>query len=426
MSENQKNFNIGLSYVAICLISFLLLGINAVNPALAAIGEAFPEVDATTLSMFSQIPALTTIPFLLAGGILAKLMSKKTLAIVGLICYTIGGCSGYLVDDFTIMLVGRCILGFGIGILNPVVIGLIADMYSDDNKNYTRLMGLNTAFKSAGGVFNTIVVGFLVVLGWRNAFLLYLLGIPAIIFVAIAVPNVKPKKLTAEEKAAEKANKKKFTMADLQGIGGAVISLCLLACLQSAACSTVNTNLSHLIADAGFGSSVFAGFALSAFTGGAVVGSLIYTKWGVKGNGCAWANASMVLVVLGCFCGAFPVHAVMPFLAAALVGLGNGLVKPVWAKQLTLVSINWAALFFAIYMVAQNIGTTLQAAVVPSIAQALGGTGMGATNFMVMAMFQIVVLIFCIIANKLWIGKVEDAGMAAMDAAKDEKEEAAA
>lgn len=425
MSENQKNFNVGLSYVAICLISFLLLGINAVNPALAAIGEAFPEVDATTLSMFSQIPALTTIPFLLAGGLLCKFISKKWLAIIGLVCYTVGGCSGYLVNDFAIMLAGRCVLGFGIGILNPVVIGLVADMYSDDNKNYTRLMGLNTTFKSAGGVFNTIVVGFLVVLGWRNAFLLYLLGIPALIFVAVAVPNVKPVKRTAEERAAEKASKKKFTMADLQGIGGAVVSLCLLACLQSAACSTVNTNLSHLIADAGFGSSIFAGFALSAFTGGAVVGSLIYTKWGIKGNGCAWSNVSMVLVVLGCLCGAFPIHPVMAFLAAALVGLGNGLVKPVWAKQLTLVSVNWAALFFAIYMCAQNIGTTLQAAVVPSIAQSLGGSGMGATNFLVMAVFQVIVLVFCIVANRLWIGKVEDAGIAAMEADRD-KDEAAA
>lgn len=76
--------------------------------------------------MIISVPALFIIMTNLIFPKLCRHLSTRTLVLLGLLLYTVGGCAAGLFDQIGLVLVMRALVGIGVGILMPLSTGLLA------------------------------------------------------------------------------------------------------------------------------------------------------------------------------------------------------------------------------------------------------------------------------------------------------------
>lgn len=382
----------GLKFARLSIywVSFLLLGLNAISPAMSTIAEAMPGRSPVEIQMLEQLPYLLTIPTLLTAGMLSKKISRKLLMIIGMSCYLVGGCVCIFAAEYHVILVCRCLLGIGIGILNPCTDGLIADFFYD-SKDYPKMIGLNYAFKSAGGVFYSLCAGHLATISWHAVFFVYLIGFPVLFFLLFVIPDAPSR--TEDMPLFVKVNGKRRLQ-----LPAIVAPIMVLAFLGSLAVSTTNTNVSFLITDNGFGTAATAGIAAALFTLGNFAGSTSYSKFNQYLGTHAYLIGQVTLLSGLLVCG-FSGNLTMVFIGVFLMGLGNGTMDPALMYRVGKLGVGNATLYFAVFMAAMNLGSTVQGMLIPTISMALGGTGYGALNYLVGAAVMVIAILICLVIN---------------------------
>jgi MFS family permease len=168
----------------------------ATAPALGSIAVYFKDVDPIMIKLIITIPSLFIIfTSLLFGQIVSKI-SAKTIAIIGLILYLVGGCGAGFVNDIYLLLLFRVFLGVGVGLIMPLSTGLIP--YFFDKNDQSELMGYSSAMNNLGGIIALGLSGILVSINWRYSFSVYLLGLLELILVVLFLPNVNLKKTNSK------------------------------------------------------------------------------------------------------------------------------------------------------------------------------------------------------------------------------------
>jgi MFS family permease len=188
--------------VKISVLSISLLTVMAsaaISPALAKIRQAFPAADITLVKLVLTLPSLLIIPFSLLGGWLASRMKKKYLLAIGLTIYFIGGVGGGLAHSIAQLLVIRGLFGAGVGLIIPLSISLIADLYEKQER--AKMMGLSGSVSHFGGVIFLLLSGWLANISWRYAFAVYGLSLLIMFAVLFWLPELETKKSTAAAKA---------------------------------------------------------------------------------------------------------------------------------------------------------------------------------------------------------------------------------
>ncbi|ADD67842.1 major facilitator superfamily MFS_1 [Denitrovibrio acetiphilus DSM 12809] len=254
-----------MTKIAILSLSLLtIMSGAAVAPAIADIVAAFPDSPAILGKLVLSTPALAIIPVSLITGFLSNKISRKTLIYTGLILYTFGGAGGGFADSITVLLAMRFILGAGVGILMPISMGIIADIYSGDEKIQT--MGFAGAANNLGGVTATILSGFLAAYHWRASFGVYLLGIIVLILVALYIPDNKPK---SKDSGSDKIKIKNSAGYLMWGIAIFLLMVVFY---------TIPINISLYISQKGLGGSEISGIAISVMNGTAFITGLVFGK----------------------------------------------------------------------------------------------------------------------------------------------------
>lgn len=105
----------------------------------------------------------------------------------GLILYVVAGVGAYWVDNMAVLLVLRALLGVSVGVIMPLSTGLLAYYFPPEKQ--ARLMGLAAAMNQMGGIVATLLAGFLATISWNCAFLVYLLGLIALVLAFFSLPN---------------------------------------------------------------------------------------------------------------------------------------------------------------------------------------------------------------------------------------------
>jgi MFS family permease len=170
--------------VKISILSISLLTVMAsaaISPALAKIRQAFPGTDITLIKLVLTLPSLLIIPFSLLGGWLASRMKKKSILLIGLVIYFLGGVGGGFAKSITQLLIIRGIFGIGVGLIIPLSISLIADFYEKQER--AKMMGLSGSVSHFGGVVFLLLSGWLACMNWRYAFGVY--GLSALIMFTV-------------------------------------------------------------------------------------------------------------------------------------------------------------------------------------------------------------------------------------------------
>jgi MFS family permease len=162
-----------LAILSISLIT--ILGSLAVSPALAGIKNAFPQMGDERIQLVLIISPLFIIPFSFLCSYFSHRIGMKKLLMIGIALYLIGGVGAGLMPDFTRMLAGRAVLGIGCGLVTPLAQALISAHYTGPKKE--RLTGYSASASYLMGIIASFIVGKLVEIHWRLAFVVYLVAL---------------------------------------------------------------------------------------------------------------------------------------------------------------------------------------------------------------------------------------------------------
>ncbi len=176
-----------LLYTILSISLLTVMAGAAIAPALGVISAHFAGRDPLLIQLIVSLPALFIILTNLVFPWLCRLMKTRTLALSGLALYVLSGAGAFFADDLWVLLGFRALMGVSVGMIMPLSTGLLAFYFPPGEQ--ASLMGLSAAMNQMGGVVATFLAGMLAGISWNYAFLVYLLGLVAVILVAVFLPN---------------------------------------------------------------------------------------------------------------------------------------------------------------------------------------------------------------------------------------------
>jgi len=179
-----------LSSLTFTILSMGLLTVMAgaaMAPALGVIRDHFHHVPELMVQFIVSLPALFIIITNLCFPLLCRLLRSRTLATVGLCLYVVAGTGAFFVDSIGWLLLLRALLGVSVGMIMPLSTGLLAYYFPPEDQAH--LMGLSAFMNQMGGVVATFISGFLAGIRWNYAFLVYLMGLLALVLAIRFLPN---------------------------------------------------------------------------------------------------------------------------------------------------------------------------------------------------------------------------------------------
>ena len=176
--------------VTATILSMSLLTVMAgaaIAPALGIIKAHFSSAPDILVQLIVSIPALMIIVTNLFFLPLSRVLHTRSIATTGLILYVVAGAGCYFMEDICLLLAMRALLGVSVGLIMPLSTGLLAYYFLPEQQ--AQLMGLSAAMNQMGGVVATLLAGLLATIAWNYAFLVYLLGLIALVMVWLWLPD---------------------------------------------------------------------------------------------------------------------------------------------------------------------------------------------------------------------------------------------
>ena len=176
--------------VTATILSMSLLTVMAgaaIAPALGIIKAHFCEAPAMLVQFIVSMPALLIIITNFFFLSLSRFLCTRAIATTGLLLYVVAGAGCFFVDDIYLLLAMRALLGVSVGLIMPLSTGLLAYYFLPEQQ--AQLMGLSAAMNQMGGVVATLLAGLLATIAWNYAFLVYLLGLIALVMVWLWLPD---------------------------------------------------------------------------------------------------------------------------------------------------------------------------------------------------------------------------------------------
>lgn len=234
----------------------------AISPALGVIAKAFPEASPTMIKLILTAPAFTIIPFTFLTSYLTTKLPKRTIVMIGLVIYLIGGIGPQFMPTIELLILFRLVLGAGVGVLMPLSESLIYDYFTGIER--TKMMGYNAGFSNFGGIITMLLAGGLATLGWQLPFYVYLLGLIIFVLVFFYLPKGEIQQPPQHEK------KLKIPLA-VYGYSLAMGAIML-------AHYAVATNMALYLEQTNLGGPALAGAVVSFVTIGGMITSLLLVQ----------------------------------------------------------------------------------------------------------------------------------------------------
>lgn len=255
--------------IAVCAIAFLTLVSSATSPALAVIGDNFPEASPEAVASIATLDTLTSVPFtILTGLLLGRFVKFRAMTFIGLIISFVGGILPYFATSIWEILAGRAILGIGHGLIVPITTTLTLSLFKGDDvsKQFSR----NSMATNCGAILFQLLGGVLADLNWRLPFVVYASVIPVLIIVILFLPEPEKSVPTGLQKAKKFDPRKIFT--------GHVFFWSLVHALYMLWFYAYVTQTSGILANSGYGGSSVSAVVLSVFTLVGVLGGYCFHR----------------------------------------------------------------------------------------------------------------------------------------------------
>ena len=185
MTETNVSRRVTATILSMSLLT--VMAGAAIAPALGIIKAHFSEAPAMLVQFIVSMPALLIIITNLFFLSLSRVLRTRAIATTGLLLYVVAGAGCFFVDDIYLLLAMRALLGVSVGLIMPLATGLLAYYFPPEQQ--AQLMGLSAAMNQMGGVVATLLAGLLATIEWNDAFLVYLLGLIALVMVWLWLPD---------------------------------------------------------------------------------------------------------------------------------------------------------------------------------------------------------------------------------------------
>ena len=189
-NANSKEMKKVSNMVTSTILSMSLLTVMAgaaIAPALGIIRSHFASSPDLLVQLIVSLPALFIIVTNLFFLSISRRLRTRAIALTGLTLYVLAGAGCFFVSNIWILLLLRALLGVSVGLIMPLSTGLLAFYFPPEQQ--ARLMGLSAAMNQMGGVVATLLAGLLATVEWNYTFLVYLLGLGALLMVLRWLPN---------------------------------------------------------------------------------------------------------------------------------------------------------------------------------------------------------------------------------------------
>lgn len=184
---NTRNNGGKLTATVLSISLLTVMAGAAIAPALGIIRDHFSDAPDMLVQFIVSLPALLIIVTNLLFPWLCSLLKTRSLALMGLLLYVVAGAGCFFVDNIWLLLAMRALLGVSVGMIMPLSTGLVAYYFPPERQ--ASLMGLSAAMNQMGGVVATLLAGLLANIEWNYAFLVYLLGLVAVVLVLLYLPD---------------------------------------------------------------------------------------------------------------------------------------------------------------------------------------------------------------------------------------------
>jgi MFS family permease len=251
--------------VGIWSVALLMMGVVGIASALSVIGAHFADATQTMIQNMVTIPCIVVIFTTLIVGKLMESISKKKITLFGILCFLIGGLAPMFLDNLTMILVFRGILGIGIGVTQVTTTAMVAENF--DGEERAKVQGVLQACQMGGMCVMSLVGGVLANIGWNRSFLVYALGFVSLICLIALVPDKKPEKVSA----SGEQHRSHLTAASW---GWTVLMFVNFISIM-----IYSAFLAYLMAEKGIGTAADSGISLALFAFAGIIVGVIYGKF---------------------------------------------------------------------------------------------------------------------------------------------------
>lgn len=153
-------------------------------PAMARAHAGTPGAD-VLVRLALTVTSLAIAVSAPAAGLAADRLGRRPVLVTGLVLYAVAGTAALYVTDLRLLLGTRALLGVAVGAIMTAIGALITDWF--DGPRRARLLGLQQAFASIGGVVFLPLAGLLAEVNFRAPSWLYAVSAGVVPFAVLAV-----------------------------------------------------------------------------------------------------------------------------------------------------------------------------------------------------------------------------------------------
>ena len=334
--------------IALLSVSMLVAVAPAINANIPAMKEAFPQIPLSMVEMITTIPSLFLMISVLTSGFIAKKIGYKQTIMLGLGIVAISGIIPVFIGNFYLVLFSRAALGFGIGLFNSLLIGLIS--YFFDGNERTTLIGYHEALGGLGGMLITYIAGQLMHVNWQAPFISYAIAIPVFFIFWKVIPKVKT------EDILHKNTKQVVVNDGKEGNFSIVFVFMILIVIGATLNMTMGIKVSSLIVEQGYGSASDASTVIMLLSLGAMISGFLFGKmYRIFKN--YIMSVGFTITALAMFIIGISNTSWMTVLGGFLVGFGFRVMMPCLTNIVNSSHLKNPTLATSLLLVAYNLGS---------------------------------------------------------------------
>jgi MFS family permease len=179
-----------LCLIAIMLTNIAVMADLVIIPIISNLYRAYPE-HMQVVNYIVSGPMLIVVGASLLATLLLRKFSKKAVIVTGGVLFTVGAVLGIALENVWYVAAMRTLAGIGMGFVNVVAVGLIADIYEDESVR-AKMTGYYNASMSFFGMVFSYASGILARNdGWQASFKCYWSAFPMLIMLIIFVPSIR-------------------------------------------------------------------------------------------------------------------------------------------------------------------------------------------------------------------------------------------
>lgn len=367
--------------IAIAVGAMGTMGFSVTSPILPDLAEAF-GVSRGDIGLVQAAISIPGIFFSALIGYLADRFGRRRVVLFSLTLFTTFGLAGFWASTYWGLVAVRFFQGIGTSGILGLGIVLIGDAF--DGRARTRAMGINMTGVTLMSMTGPIVAGQLALGGTFRPFLIFLIGLPLLIW-ASRMPSDPPREAVAPPirhlAAALRGMKAAGRLRDYLGLlGTTLVAVFILHGL--------GLTVSPLFLDLEFGVPVDQrGLIVAAFQAGTILVALQVGRLLGKIGGRKLMTISFALMAIGSGVAAL---ATTPWHVAAglgIAGLGFGLFTPIAQSFISLVGTDkyrglsvlmWVTIVRVAQVVGPQVGARMTDGAGPRLAFGAAAIGMGA------------------------------------------------